>query len=158
MYSNQSSCKERLLRTKILISDPKTRSLDIEGNELNKAWDQFRNTLPLEERVQFEKRAQTVADVVKVVEDVEREWRQKKRKGFSGQTKTWFRKICNTLDSHSTLLELLPSSSQYASVFCGTLQTLIKVSVKFSQLQLQLLYLLLTAALPQGIGELREDC
>ena len=115
----------------------------------------LRNTLPLEERVQFEKREQTIADVINVVENVESEWRYKKRKGFSGQTKTCFRKICNTLGSHSTLLELLPSGSQYASVFCGTLQTVIKVSARF--LQWKLLSLLLTAALPQGIGQLRED-
>lgn len=141
MYCNRSSCGGRLLTTKLSISDPKIRSLDIEGNQLNKAWDNFRNTLPLEDRVQFEKRAQTVADVINLVEDVERVWRHKKRKGFSGQAKTCFRKICNTLGSHSTLLELLPSGSQYASVFCGTLQTLIKVSFEF--LLLLLLSLLL---------------
>ena len=143
MYCNRSSCGGRLLTTKLSVSDPKTRSLDIEGNELNKAWGKFRNTLPLEEQVQFEKRAQTVADVINVVENVEREWRYKKRKGFSGQAKTYFRKICNTLGSHSTLLELLPSGSQYASVFCGTLQTLIKVSVEFLLVLLLLLSLLL---------------
>ena len=156
MYCDQSSYGGRLLATNLSVSDPKIRSLDIEGNELNRAWERFRNTLPLEERVQFEKRAQTVADVINVVENVERVWRQKKRTGFFGKTKTYFRKICNTLGSHSTLLELLPSGSQYASVFCGTLQTLIKVSVEF--LQLQLLCLLLTAALAQGISQLRENC
>ena len=66
-------------------------------------------------------------DVVSVMKGLENQWQQKKDRGTWGSTKKCLRRVCGAIDSHSTLLKVLPADSQYASVFCGTLQTLIKV-------------------------------
>ena len=112
----------------LFYSDPEIEKLDIQGNALSEAWAHFKGKLPPEEQIEFAKRPQEFADVINVVRKVEEHWQQKKKKGVSGHAKRYFRRVCTKLDSHSTLLEILPSGSQYASVFCGTLQTLIKVS------------------------------
>lgn len=108
-------------------SDPDMKTLDDQGSALNEAWTQFKAKLPPEDQIDFSKGPQNFEHVIKIIQKVEDDWQRKKKKGFMGLTKIRFRKVCTTLASHSTLLEVLPSGSQYASVFCGTLQTLIKV-------------------------------
>ncbi len=66
-------------------------------------------------------------DVVNVMKGIENEWQQKKEQGAWGSTKKYLRRVSSTIHSHSTLLQILPADSQYASIFCGTVQTLIKV-------------------------------
>ena len=107
--------------------DPEIARLDVEGNTLSDAWAQFRDKLPLDAQIEFAQRPQTFEDVITVVQEIEGKWQQKKQKGAWGRTRTCFRRVCTMLESHSNLLEILPSNSQYASIFCGTLQTLIKV-------------------------------
>ncbi|KAL6721677.1 hypothetical protein ACLMJK_000781 [Lecanora helva] len=114
--------------------DPEIQKLDIQGNALSQAWDQFKAKLPPEEQIEFAKRPQNFQDVINVVGKVEEAWQQKKKKGVFGHTKRYFRRICTVINSHSTLLEMLPSSSQYVSIFCGTLQTLIKASTNYDNI------------------------
>ncbi len=136
--------------------DPNIARLDIEGNTLSDAWAQFRDKLPLDAQIQFAQRPQTFEDVISVVQEIEEKWQEKKHKGAWGRTKTCFRRVCTMLESHSNLLEILPSNSQYASIFCGTLQTLIKVrsycatTLTFSWKE----YLVDSC---QGFSKLRED-
>jgi len=47
-----------------------------------------------------------------------------------GKTRRYFDKFCSSLSSHSTILEVLPNQSQYLSIFCGTVKTLLKVSIE----------------------------
>ena len=107
--------------------EPEIAKLDVESNELTKAWALLREKLPCDLQLKFAQRPQEIEDVFGLVRQIENEWQAEKGKGVSGRTKTSFRKMCSVLGSHSNLLSILPSSSQYASVFCGTLQTLIQV-------------------------------
>ena len=107
--------------------EPEIARLDVESNELTKAWALLREKLPSDLQFKFAQRPQGIEDVFSLVRQIENEWQAEKRKGVSGRTKTSFRKMCSVLGSHSNLLGILPSSSHYASVFCGTLQTLIQV-------------------------------
>jgi hypothetical protein len=47
-----------------------------------------------------------------------------------GKTRRHFDKFCSSLSAHSTILEVLPNQSQYLSIFCGTVNTLLKVSTE----------------------------
>lgn len=38
-----------------------------------------------------------------------------------------FRKFCGKLDSYSNLFSLIPQSSQYCSLFCGTIKIIVMV-------------------------------
>ena len=44
-----------------------------------------------------------------------------------GKTRRYFDKLCSSLSSHSAILEVLPNQSQYLSIFCGVVKTLLKV-------------------------------
>lgn len=46
-----------------------------------------------------------------------------------GKVQKYFHRICNKLDAYSALLDLLPSQSQYCSIFCGSIKLLIKASL-----------------------------
>ena len=101
----------------------------MESNELTKAWALLRDKLPSDQQTRFAERPQEIGDVFSLVHQIENDWKLEKQKGVSGRVKASFRRICSGLGSHSSLLDILPSSSHYASVFCGTLQTLIQVEI-----------------------------
>jgi hypothetical protein len=46
-----------------------------------------------------------------------------------GKTRRYFDKFCNSLNSHSIILEFLPDQNQYLSIFCGAVKTLLKVII-----------------------------
>ena len=113
--------------TFVVSSDPGIANLDIESNELTKAWALFREKIPTEQRVQFAERPQEIGDIVALVHQMDDKWKSDTQKGVSGHIKLVFHRFCSGLDSHSNLLSVLPSSSHYVSILSGTLQTVIKV-------------------------------
>jgi hypothetical protein len=46
-----------------------------------------------------------------------------------GKVQKYFHKVCNKLDAYSALLDLLPSQSQYCSIFCGSIKLLVRASL-----------------------------
>ncbi|KAL8827475.1 MAG: hypothetical protein Q9170_006999 [Blastenia crenularia] len=114
--------------------EPEIAKLDVESNELTKAWALLREKLPSDQQIRFAERPQEIGDVISLVSKMENDWQLEKQKGVSGRSKMFFRRMCSRLDSHSNLLNILPSSSHYASVFCGTLQTLIKASTNYEKI------------------------
>lgn len=44
-----------------------------------------------------------------------------------GKAHRYLDNICNTLDSHSAMISMLPDQSIYASIFCGVFKTLVSV-------------------------------
>ncbi|PVH75852.1 hypothetical protein DL98DRAFT_643162 [Cadophora sp. DSE1049] len=114
--------------------NPECGQLDTEGNELSRTWARFRDILPVEDRVQFAQRPAQLDDVFKLVQEADKIWRTRKDAGKFGKAKATFRKICMNLGAHHEMLTVLPSSSQYVSIFYGTLQTLIKASVNYEKI------------------------
>ncbi|KAL9594655.1 MAG: hypothetical protein Q9219_006916 [cf. Caloplaca sp. 3 TL-2023] len=114
--------------------EPEIAKLDVESNELAKAWALLRERLPSDQRVRFAERPQDIEDVLDLVRRMENDWQVEKQKGVSGRTKAFFRRMCSRLGSHSNMLNILPSSSHYASIFCGTLQTLIQASMNYEKI------------------------
>ena len=99
----------------------------MEREKLENAWTHFRDALPNDAKVEAVNRPVNFADIIKLMNNIEKEWQGKKGKGAWGSTKRYCRRVCGNINSHSTLFKVLPAESQYASVFCGTLQTLIKI-------------------------------
>lgn len=66
-----------------------------------------------------------------MVTEVTLEWRKKRQAGHLGKAKILFHSFCGTLDSHSSLLKLLPEGNEYVAIFAGTLNAIIKVQKLF---------------------------
>lgn len=63
-----------------------------------------------------------------VVAGVSAKW-DAKEETPSGKVKGWLRKLCSGLNSHSTVLQLLPKDSEYVSIIAGAVTLIIKVSI-----------------------------
>ncbi|KAL8686706.1 MAG: hypothetical protein Q9224_005363, partial [Gallowayella concinna] len=106
--------------------------LEVEGRELYKNWNVCHLELSqsnIEWKLQAPGQAsQSFQDVANAVSAAEKQWKEKKRAGFA-KAQQYFHDFCSTMHAHSALLELLPKSSEYVSIFCGSLNALIKASV-----------------------------
>lgn len=83
------------------------------------------------ERLDLDNLAPTIEGVVSTVASVTAEWQAKRKQGYLGKTQSMFHKLCGTLNSHSSLLKLLPEGNEYFSIFAGSLNAIIKVSVQY---------------------------
>jgi hypothetical protein len=70
-----------------------------------------------------------MADLISMVTTVSTEWENKRGKGKGGKAKSYFHRFCRTLDAHSNMLEVVPKSDKYVSLFTGTITSIIKASV-----------------------------
>lgn len=70
----------------------------------------------------------TYDSVKDAVEKAKGDWEGKKRL-LSGKPQKYFHDIICTLEAHSGLFEIIPSSNTYVSVLTGAVKTLVKVSV-----------------------------
>jgi len=66
------------------------------------------------------------------VENAKTNWEIKRDDGRFGGIKKRFHNITDKLDSHSNALKMLPSDSEYVSVFYGSLFTVIQVSQPYN--------------------------
>ncbi|KAL8816759.1 MAG: hypothetical protein Q9223_004287 [Gallowayella weberi] len=93
--------------------------LEVEGRELYKNWNVCHLELSqsnIEWKLQAPGQAsQSFVDIANAVATAEKEWKGKKRAGFA-KAQQYFHDFCSTMHAHSALLELLPKSSEYASV------------------------------------------
>lgn len=92
----------------------------------------FYKNSPTEERLDLQAFEPTIQGVAAMVNTVTVKWQDKRKQGRIGKTKTLFHKFCGTLDSHSSLIKLLPDGNEYVSVFIGALNAIIKVCVSRS--------------------------
>ena len=117
-----------------LPSNEEAASLEIESTRLNAEWKKFiqiqdmkkkgsawEGTRPAEGTV-------TINNLKDVVTLAGKEWETKDRFA-GGKVQKYFHKFCGTLNAHSNLLEMLPSQSEYCSIFCGAIKALIQASV-----------------------------
>lgn len=89
----------------------------------------FYQKSPKAERVDLRSFQPTISDVITMVTEVTSEWQTKRHEGRVGKTKRLFHKFCGTLDSHSSLMKLLPEGNEYVAIFAGTLNAIIKVRI-----------------------------
>ncbi|GME27034.1 uncharacterized protein K452DRAFT_362533 [Neofusicoccum parvum] len=61
-------------------------------------------------------------------------WEKKPEADAFAKARQYLRKVGDTINNHSNTLKMLPSSNDYASVFCGALNVFIKASSNYSKL------------------------
>lgn len=108
---------------------PVIATLDIEYNELTKAWKRLQELLPLSEQVLFKERPQTTQDVQTLVRDIQASWTSSPQKQLFSHSIALCDAFSSTLDAHMALLMTLPSHQFYSTLLCGTLQSIIKVNM-----------------------------
>ncbi len=99
----------------------------VESAKVREKWFVFQENCPKEERLDLQNTEPTVECVTNLVNEKIRAWQSKREMGRRGKAMSFFHRFCGTLDSHSSLLKLLPEGSHYASIFTGTLHAIIKV-------------------------------
>lgn len=73
----------------------------------------------------------TIEGVIKVTQQAFARWEERKKEGFMGKTKALFHRFCDGVDSHSSMLKILPEGSEYVSLFTGVLSVIINVGLAF---------------------------
>ncbi|KAF2104705.1 hypothetical protein NA57DRAFT_70913 [Rhizodiscina lignyota] len=110
--------------------NPITEVIEKESTNLRRKWARFRNHCPREEQVDLQDSEPTIEGVTDMVNGMMKAWKAKRGEGWSGKALSGFHRFCRTLDSHSSLLKVLPEGNEYVSVFTGTLNAVIKASVR----------------------------
>lgn len=66
-------------------------------------------------------------DFSRILETVKSNWETRSQSNKFAKAREYLRKVGSTIDNHSNALKILPSSNDYASIFCGALAVVIKV-------------------------------
>lgn len=116
---------------KVSARNPALVDLDVEWHELVQTWKTFARYLPPEDQIEWEERPQTVQDVQALVRNIQSFWMNCPRQRIFSRSMTLCDRFLPTIEIHAALLTVLPGSeTYYAPLFYGTLQTVLKVSVK----------------------------
>ncbi|KAL4965693.1 uncharacterized protein BDV14DRAFT_172577 [Aspergillus stella-maris] len=107
---------------------PYIATLDIEYNELAKAWRRLQELLPLSDQVPFEERPQTAQDVQTLLRDIQADWTSSQQQRLYSHSAALCDVFSVTVDAHTKLLTVLSGHQFYSSLFYGTLQSIIKAS------------------------------
>lgn len=99
--------------------------------KLRDKWVAFYQKSPKGERLDLRNFQPTMSGVVTMVTNVTSEWQTKRHEGRVGKAKKLFHRFCGTLDSHSSLMKILPEGNEYVAIFAGTLNAIIKVRILF---------------------------
>lgn len=79
------------------------------------------------ERVNLTQFTPTIEGVLDQVRQVHLKIDAKRKSGFMGKTKSLFHKFCKTIDSHKSLLGILPEGNEYISIITGVLHLVVQV-------------------------------
>jgi hypothetical protein len=104
-----------------------TRAISVESIRLREKWLKFRQSCSKEDKLDLTTFEPTVDSIVNMVNDMDIMWQEKIKHGTKRKAMGHFHKFCGTLNSHSSLLKLLPDGNIYVSIFTGTLNAVIKV-------------------------------
>ena len=114
-------------------------TIAIEYDLLKKAWESFLDTSQGNRSTSYTKKATSLEwsenNTIKGLRDSVLAAADKLDKSH-GKTREHFHKFCSNLSSHSAILEVLPNQSQYLSIFCGVVKTLLKVNVELTSKQI----------------------
>lgn len=107
--------------------DPLTELIHDESVQLAKKLLDFDKTVSKKDRMDDSQFEPTIQGVIKVTQQVFERWEKNKREGFMGTTKALFHRFCDGINSHSSMLKVLPEGSEYVSLFTGVLSVVINV-------------------------------
>jgi hypothetical protein len=111
--------------------DPSTEILNVELLKLKERWAAFYKSCPPDDTdslLDLTKCDPSMESVLKMVENMQTSWQKQRQTSRLGRTMGKFRRFCKGVESHSTLLQILPQGNEYVSVFTGTLNLVLKAS------------------------------
>lgn len=110
------------------ISDPIEKILHIESTNLRKKCAVFYEGCSSDDRLDLRSSEPTIEGVVEVVGRIQDSWQRQRENSNRGKASRMFRSFCRGINSHKSLLKLLPEGNEYISVFTGTLNVVLKVA------------------------------
>ncbi|KAI1502349.1 hypothetical protein F5X99DRAFT_379172 [Biscogniauxia marginata] len=114
--------------------DPITNVITIESNKLREKWVSFLSNSSGHDRLNLARSEPTMEGVVELVQEIATATEDKRGNSRRGKVMKYFHKFCGTVDSHKSMLELIPQGSEYVSIFAGTLNVIIKASVNHERI------------------------
>ncbi|OJJ42805.1 hypothetical protein ASPZODRAFT_155064 [Penicilliopsis zonata CBS 506.65] len=115
--------------------NPATKIIAIESEQLRKKWLAFYRNCPPAERLDLDMTEPTMESVVKVMADITHAWRARREKSsWRKRVEGRFIQFSRTVNAHQNLLQILPQSNQYVSLFTGAINAIIKASVNHEKI------------------------
>jgi hypothetical protein len=102
--------------------------LDIEYNELLRAWKRFQDYIVPSDHVKFEPRLQQAEDVLIVLRYSQDVWKHTRTSSIIRILLSLSERVSTTIESHTLVLCSLSDYQLYCSVFYGVIQSILKVS------------------------------
>ncbi|KAM0563590.1 hypothetical protein ACHAPJ_001314 [Fusarium lateritium] len=99
-----------------------------EAQKLRNTWNKFQELNKPEDRLDLDAASPTV-ESLKLIGQGMHNWNDKRKSGRQGTVSRKFHKFCNGVDSHKSLLKILPESHEYFSIFMGSTTAVVQASV-----------------------------
>lgn len=102
--------------------------LEICKKDLKQALSNFQEQIPSDLRKEHPGTCTKWEDVEALMSKLQDRWQKRKEQSKFGKVAHYFRRISKNINNHSNALKLLPASSEYVSLFYGSLDMILKVS------------------------------
>lgn len=129
--TDRSSSEILEVYEEILARDPLTGLIRDESIQLAKKLREFDQKISKKDKMDDSQFDPTIEGVIKLTQQAFAKWEEGKKEGFMGKTKALFHRFCDGVDSHSSMLKVLPEGSEYVSLFTGVLSVIIIVGLAF---------------------------
>ncbi|KAG8157862.1 hypothetical protein KVR01_012134 [Diaporthe batatas] len=108
--------------------DPSTGIIRQEAVGLVRKFHDFYQAFPENERVDLKEFVPTIEGVIDQVKQIHLKREAKTQSGMTGRTKRFFHRFCGTINTHKSMLGILPEGNEYISIFTGVLHVVIQAS------------------------------
>ncbi|KAI0020195.1 hypothetical protein F4780DRAFT_743271 [Xylariomycetidae sp. FL0641] len=113
-------------------TDPITESIAVESTRLREKCLKFLDSCSARDRLDLSASEPSIKGTVELVNEVIAVAQSKN--GRREKALKQFHRFCKGVDSHKSVLEIIPSGSEYVSIFAGTLNIVIKASVNHERI------------------------
>lgn len=101
--------------------------LDAKRAELRALAEEFHRHVPSNFQSELTATPKSFNDVYRATEKIRLSWEKRSERDAFVKAREYLRKVGKAINNHSNVLRILPSSNDYASVFCGALTVFIEV-------------------------------
>lgn len=109
-------------------SDPVNEVMTKSAKQLQEIWRDYQNNSKKGDRLDLDNIDPTPEGIARLISNALAARGTQGRQGGWARAKSRFHRVCGGLDSHKSLLNMLPQSSEYVSIFAGSITAIIQVS------------------------------
>jgi hypothetical protein len=110
-----------------LDSDPVNEVMTKSAQQLQDIWRDYQNNSKRGDRLDLDNIDPTPEGITRLISNSLAARGAQGRQGGWARAKSRFHRVCGGLDSHKSLLNMLPQSSEYVSIFAGSITAIIHV-------------------------------